>query len=1061
MTVLSALNLQRYRSSTHRTRLNLAVYSANAIWQAAITVTPAQGATAITVAAPVVIRAPDEHFLVMFGSVAGLGDIGTARFRSYSAPTLTVDANNVALTAGNVATVVDEIKPDAIHPTMDDSDVTFENGDTGYHDSLNVQYSPLARITCPAVAYRNETTGIATVAFYSDSLAMAVGAAITGHAWNFRDGVVQGTGLSTSAIAGTIANPILVDFSSSGARYIQYTVTDSNGKTHTRYEVVFIFDKHTGTLPYRQIEMRGLEGDVESGVWSAELIVYSDATLDYFPAGARVVLFADDYFGDEQIAIGNIPWRENIVFSGYIRRGSVRKNWATGAVEFEVESISGVMQNLWQLANGLETTAGAPADWHVLNNMTYSLAAHHVLTQHSTVSEICDVHPDWPSYSSEYVDLADTSLLEVLRQIGGAVRGRVGCSKEGVLYLEANPQLLPLASRSASYVLSTTFADFRDEIQFGEDKSEKDVSQVDFCGEDALHDPLYSLAPATPWGSGQSDRVDGIRVTGQVQCNEFAGLFEGYRNNPFRDVTLPWRGNYRVMDIFPAEPIAVSIAANQNKRGLVWTNQRCWTKRVSLEYQPGILLLTSVVEKDSYGYPGITNEYPNTEPPIPPFPDPLPIEPPIVEPPEPPVTVIDGKGNLLYASTLKGVARCDNAYGTDGTDGAPIWTNISTGLVGDGLKVRAINFDPYSRVGDHFTAMWATTDDGIWYCTGLPNAPVWTQQYSLAQIQAVFGATAHLGYGFSPSVRRDGEAVFYVLKYRTTGMAGYWYVYPLYTRDHGATWNFDVSKWLLIGQTAIVEYDSCGPYCSYTTNDTYYMAGGFVASWEYPGDFPRPSNRFVIALRATGTPQEFHPYMCHPTPFADPNWILMSQPYANNAGVAYTDDLRMYMMSIASYSGVNVFYKYTSFGTPAYPVDPPPAKTDVGDADMKYGNSFPRGPHRLIVHMMNEDRMYAFGFQGGVGAVNNFFSSINGGAAWTGRSLFGGGNLIRNLWTAPSLADVVFVIGDLAVNGGVQMSIDAGANWTDIDSAGFRALFPGIVAGDMERSFVLIDYNFV
>jgi len=36
-----------------------------------------------------------------------------------------------------------------------------------------------------------------------------------------------------------------------------------------------------------------------------------------------------------------------------------------------------------------------------------------------------------------------------------------------------------------------------------------------------------------------------------------------------------------------------------------------------------------------------------------------------------------GKGNLLYVSTLKGLAACTNAYGTTGADGTPDWKNLS------------------------------------------------------------------------------------------------------------------------------------------------------------------------------------------------------------------------------------------------------------------------------------------------------------------------------------------------------------------------------------------------
>jgi len=130
--------------------------------------------------------------------------------------------------------------------------------------------------------------------------------------------------------------------------------------------------------------------------------------------------------------------------------------------------------------------------------MTYELAAHHVLTQHSTLTQVCDCNIDLPSYTIEYVDLADASLAENLRQAIAAVRSRFLCSAQGELYLEINPQLQSLASRSASYVLTMTLADVRDELNLGDEEQEKEVSQIDFCGDDDNADPIFSLAPSSP-----------------------------------------------------------------------------------------------------------------------------------------------------------------------------------------------------------------------------------------------------------------------------------------------------------------------------------------------------------------------------------------------------------------------------------------------------------------------------------------------------------------------------------------------------------------------------------
>ena len=101
--------------------------------------------------------------------------------------------------------------------------------------------------------------------------------------------------------------------------------------------------------------------------------------------------------------------------------------------------------------------------------------------------------------------------------------------------------------------------------------------------------------------------------------------------------------------------------------------------------------------------------------------------------PPPTVTGV-GKGNLLYVSTLKGLAKCTGAYGTNGTNGTPVWTAVNTGLAtANSKKLRHFNLDPFSSNGTSFGAGWAATDDGVYRVTGLPNAGTWTAQLTAAQ----------------------------------------------------------------------------------------------------------------------------------------------------------------------------------------------------------------------------------------------------------------------------------------------------------------------------------------
>lgn len=658
----TVVDLPRLRTTRHATRLNLCVYVPPTIWKAQVSGNHAVGATSIAINVGTIVntRTPAKNFLVWFGTTDGAKDLGEGRFKSYAAGTLTIAENNATLVNNSWVTVKEEIKPQAIHWDVDASDVIFEDHDIAYTNE-NVNYMPIARTGAHAVAYLDATTGLATVKFYgSRSGTIAPGATFSSCTWYWRGGTVV-TG--STATLGTFASPNVVTWNTAGDYYCSLTYTDSNSKSHTRYFVVFIRNEYgTVNVPLRKLEVSNIEGDVESGLWTASLKVWSDATQTEFPNQALCVISADDWFGDTRDSISTEPYRENIVMCGYIKADSMQRDWQSkGYVEFDIESASGVVSNLLGLAGELETTAGTPSAWHVLKNMTYNLAAHHILTQHSTLTQITDCYFNLNSYFIEFVDLPEGSIIDQLTPLCGTTRGRLGSNAQGHFYLEPYPQLQSVASRSVAYTLNTTLADFRDTLDLGQEQHQRPDAQIQFWGEDSAANPFSANAPPYRWMDGLTvETIDNIRVADQNDANVFAGLFEGQRNNPFSEVVINWRGNYRIFDTFPAEPLALNITAAQNNRGIVWSTQRAWIKRVTYEYSAGVLLVNTVVEKDTGGPPGMgvpmdgdDGTYTTTIPPTPP----IPTLPPYTPPPLPsgviPNDVWDGIAVNVGATTTQ------------------------------------------------------------------------------------------------------------------------------------------------------------------------------------------------------------------------------------------------------------------------------------------------------------------------------------------------------------------------------------------------------------------------
>ena len=977
MSSVSAPDLVRLRSTINAFLPRLVVYAPPAILTGRVSATWSQGAQSIAVPGATVLRTPGTDYQVLIGTAAGARDLGVARYRSYSGGVLGLAPNNAFCDDQAYVTILEEIKPTEKSITINDSDVVFEDGDLAYSNQQNVNYSPLARCGTHAVLYRDPDTGLATGKFFDQgSEAFATGATIASCVWSWRGGTVV-TGSTTTP--GSAGSPNVVTWDTAGDYYCSYSVLDSNGVSHTRYFVVFGRDRLSGMLPYTKLAITdlsfdsgggsGTSGQSGVGLWKATINVMTSAGAAAFPDHALCVVFAEDWYGSEQVSIGPELYRENVVMVGYIRTGTTKQSWDKSSVEFELESVSGVMTNLADLAGGLVSTAGTPGGWHDLQNMTYNRAALHVLTRHSTIAAIADAWLNLPDYSISYVDLQDTVLSDQLnKNCCTPVRSRLGCSPAGALYLEVNPQLIPKADRSSDYVISTTNADLRDELDLGTEQ-EQQTSQVDFSGDDANADPVFSLAPAVPWPEGQPQSLVGIRVADQAESNEFAGLFEGYANNVFADVVLNWRGNYRIFRGFPAEPIAVNIDPTKNARAIEWIQQRCWIKGVVYDCsKPGILLVQTTVEKDSYGSPGITGDYPTTPPTTTIVtPTPLPPEPPTPTPPPPTPPEVPGKGNLLYLPTHQGLAKCVGAWGTNGSDGSPVWTNLSAGWTTDQKYIRFFNLDPASASGDHFTAGWAMTHAGLVRVTGLPGLATPTLQLTADQAGALLGYSAGqccLGKYFTPSVRQAGFIAAIAVGPWHYGALMSWDGYPIFvvwSTDYGVTWHGNNVYWEAYGASSGFQQavaDAIVPVASQHLDDTLYLitdgsagiiSGGWVAN--NAGGIPTPdwavifksSSPGVWALAASMNQSDWN------SDWGGLRWF----PYSDAAGHVYADDQRSYFLAPRLYSGGGTaqIQRMTSTFTPPWtPGYTPPRSVHVGDAAMSG-----QAQIHLATNMFNED----------------------------------------------------------------------------------------------------------
>lgn len=697
-------------SSADQTTLNtfpqgakfaMAIFQPASIVTAQVSGSPSVGATNISLTGVSTVEAPEAHFTVFAGSAAGLSDGGKARLRSLVGSTLTVAPNFIDWATYPYITVKKVIEPWSILPDLnndkEDTNVSYSNQNTQFH--------PLGRIgTLGVVGYTD-----VPVKFWSSSTAIASGASLSSHAWTFPSGTP-----ASSSSAGSSASPISVTWGTATGmtpHYVKYVVTDSNGKTHTRRVPVWIFDSIDDA--YCDFTVDSMSGTFESGSWQASFTVYGDADIAQFPEDALCVVFAQDHYSGHQTSIGgNWKYRENIVYAGWITKDTVHQDADEGSVKFDTVGPVEKMKQLLCWPANLER-ASTPDKWHELKNMTCDLAAFHILTEHTTMDIICDFVLSGNTKKMLYIDIPeDNPQAQIQEYIAKPIGAALLSDRQGRIYLEENPNLLPVASRSA--ITTVISLDINDPIRsdpgldLAVEEHEKQVAQVDFVafgytGSDPR--PYYSLAPGNQYETGDVQKIDGIRADTQSEANTLAGLYLANGNNIWREVQIPVF-NWRIFDIAPQEYTKLTLAAADTKRGIEWTEQKLICRSVEIEYnaEDATVYVNPSFEKDSFGPAGITGDYPDS----PPRHDGSGISPPA---PIPPVTSYN-PADLLIGDVGNGVWWLP--------PGGTAWTDRS-GEDAVNLQVNQLGWDPWwftnecKATSDPEEAILFTCHDGAIY----------------------------------------------------------------------------------------------------------------------------------------------------------------------------------------------------------------------------------------------------------------------------------------------------------------------------------------------------------
>jgi hypothetical protein len=554
----------------------------------------------------------------LIGSIPGADDLGQARVRkaATSSRIYIGVASDVHFANDVYVTVIDERKLWRKLFAYSDG-VLYADEDIAYSDQ-HANFSPVAM----AGPHRRVWLSGADVAINFDgSQSYCIGSTISAYAWTF-PGALSSSGAATATPSATYDAP--------GRYHVSLTVTAANGKTHTAWRTLRIFDASDMPAVGKFSDMVGSFAD---GGFSCQVTAYVD--VEMVRPGALVTVFARDFYGGEEISVGLFAGAENQVIQCWIAEEGIVSNPQRGSVTFRIETA-----NYWQARMEMQTlyltnVSGTPADWTQIQGMTLAKALHHTLFWRTTLMDIVDVHlPLTDTRVIPTLELSGQTAYEQLAEIGR--RGFVTplSDQYNRFFCQVDPQYLDDTARDAlPVIMEITKQDRRRGVRFDK-HNQTECAQVALSSETTAG-TLYSLSPGQmPGQQGRIAVLDKIAASSQAESNSLAGLHRGRLNNQYPDIPVTLAANNRAISIAPAQYVQISIDAADNPRGEDFSG-RAIPREMEYEFEPhtGKLIVNLRLEAESFEDLSVNGTPPGfDEIVISPFP-PDPPDPP--DPPEP------------------------------------------------------------------------------------------------------------------------------------------------------------------------------------------------------------------------------------------------------------------------------------------------------------------------------------------------------------------------------------------------------------------------------------------
>lgn len=402
---------------------------------------------------------------------------------------------------------------------------------------------------------------------FDASNSYVIDSTITGYVW-----VAPG---SSSSSGLTTATPTIT-YDTPGTYRVACTLTAANGKTTTGYVRVRVFNL-TDDMPVTQFDLKSCTGSNIDGGWKFSVDMWAQADLPNVVDRAMIVLFARDFYGVQEVSIGQIPDRENIITSGWIEGESITRDPDGPSVGFQISTANAWLKKISGFPIGIENTTRVPTAWTGWQGLTVDKSLYHVFFWQSTVIPVIDVFlTDDTKISPEQYGPGDVTLWDQLTYLlKNPLLGSAGCDRYNRLFCEVDVQLTPPANRSSfPEILQLEAIDWRDQMRMTRTPTAI-TSQVNLSGViinlPARPSAVFSLAPGHAYGNwGKPVKQDRLLLSSQAQANELAALKLAWDNHNF-DFEPDLAGNNRMVDVFPSHQyVGITVPEDTTPRDFLF-----------------------------------------------------------------------------------------------------------------------------------------------------------------------------------------------------------------------------------------------------------------------------------------------------------------------------------------------------------------------------------------------------------------------------------------------------------------------------------------------------------